>query len=169
MPPATHSPIPSTGNAQSNSPSGGMPTSRPRAPFPFGALSDADAIYTDSRGHGCYTGPSRIVRLPRVTAGGGALALAEDGGRCVVAGRECMLLVRTKSCRVDANGWRAGLRIVRLTPPGAENTGTQHKLAVGRGGHRADASRNFWDGGAKLDGVCTDVVWGYGSAYSSLY
>lgn len=47
-------------------------------------------IYTDSRTHG-YQGPSRNVRLSRVTAagGGGAIAKSEDGTRCAVAGKDC--------------------------------------------------------------------------------
>jgi len=47
-------------------------------------------LYTDSRTHG-YQGPSRYVRLSRVTStgGGSAIAKSEDGRRCVVSGKEC--------------------------------------------------------------------------------
>ncbi|KAI9508833.1 hypothetical protein F5148DRAFT_1192288 [Russula earlei] len=39
-----------------------------------------------------------------------------------------------------------------------------HKSAVGRGGHRVDASRNLWTGsGLKMESVSTDVAWGRGS------
>jgi SEA/GATOR complex protein SEA2/WDR24 len=39
-----------------------------------------------------------------------------------------------------------------------------HKSAVGRGGHRLDASRNLWTGsGLKMESVSTDVAWGRGS------
>lgn len=39
-----------------------------------------------------------------------------------------------------------------------------HKSAVGRGGHRIDASRNFWDNsGLKIDSASTDVAWGHGA------
>lgn len=40
---------------------------------------------------------------------------------------------------------------------------TEHKSVTGRGGHRIEASRNFWDGsGLKVDSSSTDVVWGHG-------
>ncbi|KAF8813412.1 hypothetical protein BYT27DRAFT_7158298 [Phlegmacium glaucopus] len=99
--------------------------------------------YSDSRKHG-YQGGSRNVRLGRVTpSGGGAIAKSEDGIRCAIAGKE-------------------SLRIVRIS----ENLQVQnpdHKSAVGPGGHRIDASRNFWDGsGLKIDSASTDVAWGHG-------
>lgn len=51
--------------------------------------SFAGDFFSDSRLHG-YQGPSRNVRLPRVTtSGGGTVAKSEDSARCVVAGREC--------------------------------------------------------------------------------
>ncbi|OBZ65249.1 WD repeat-containing protein 24 [Grifola frondosa] len=103
-------------------------------------------IYSDSRSHG-YQGPTRHVRLPRATtSGGGAIAKSEDGVRCVVAGREA-------------------LRIIRLSEPSSSgsSTPTEHKSVIGRGGHRIEASRNFWDGsGLKVDSASTDVAWGHG-------
>lgn len=45
--------------------------------------------FSDSREHG-YQGPSRNVRLGRVTPpGGGSMAKSEDGIRCAVTGKEC--------------------------------------------------------------------------------
>ncbi|KAF9532667.1 hypothetical protein CPB83DRAFT_867467 [Crepidotus variabilis] len=101
-------------------------------------------IYTDSRTHG-YQGPSRNVRLSRVTAagGGGAIAKSEDGTRCAVAGKD-------------------SLRILRISPPSPTNK-AEHKNVVGEGGHRIDASRNFWEAsGLKIDSASTDVAWGCG-------
>ncbi|KZT72008.1 hypothetical protein DAEQUDRAFT_686910 [Daedalea quercina L-15889] len=103
-------------------------------------------MYSDSRTHG-YQGPTRHVRLSRVTAGGGAaIAKSEDGIRCVVAGRE-------------------SLRILRVSPPDAIEPGstTEHKSAAGQGGYQIDASRNLWDGsGLHMDSANTDVAWGHG-------
>ena len=46
-------------------------------------------LFSDARTHG-YQGPTRHVRLSRVTGGGNAaIAKSEDGVRCAVAGREC--------------------------------------------------------------------------------
>jgi WD repeat-containing protein 24 len=43
-----------------------------------------------------------------------------------------------------------------------------HKSAVGRGGHRLDASRNLWIGsGLKMESASTDVAWGRGSKSQS--
>ncbi|KAH9931931.1 uncharacterized protein B0H18DRAFT_1083425 [Fomitopsis serialis] len=102
--------------------------------------------YSDARTHG-YQGPTRLVRLPRATAGGSAaIAKSEDGIRCVVAGRE-------------------SLRILRISPPDAAESGNtaEHRFAVGKGGFRIEASRNFWDGsGLHIDSANTDVVWGHG-------
>ncbi|EIN06922.1 hypothetical protein PUNSTDRAFT_136739 [Punctularia strigosozonata HHB-11173 SS5] len=121
-------------------------------------VDDIVEMYSDMREHG-YKGPTRTVRLPRVSSvGGGSIARAQgDDGRCVVAGRE-------------------SLRIVRVVPPtgptsysSAASGGLEHvaRSAVGRGGHRIDAGRNMWDGsGLKVDGgasAVTDVAWGYGS------
>lgn len=45
----------------------------------------------------------------------------------------------------------------------SQPSNTEHKFAVGPGGHRIDASRNFWDGsGLKIDCASTDVAWGHG-------
>ncbi|KAF8960014.1 hypothetical protein BDZ97DRAFT_1922438 [Flammula alnicola] len=101
-------------------------------------------LYSDSREHG-YQGTSRHVRLPRVTPpGGGLIAKSEDGIRCAVTGKE-------------------SLRILRMSEP-SQTSNAEHKSATGRGGHRIDASRNFWEGsGLKIDSASTDVAWGHGS------
>ena len=61
------------------------------------------------------------------------------------------------------------LRIVRIS----ENSQVQnpdHKSVVGAGGHRIDASRNFWDGsGLKIDSASTDVAWGHGGNIYSFF
>ncbi|TFK37938.1 hypothetical protein BDQ12DRAFT_713152 [Crucibulum laeve] len=100
-------------------------------------------VYTDARSHG-YQGPTRNVRLPRATpSGGGTIAKNEDGTRCAVAGKE-------------------SLRILRFSEPG-QTHGPDHKSTTGRGGHRIDASRNFWEGsGLKIDSASTDIAWGSG-------
>ncbi|KAJ8496901.1 hypothetical protein ONZ45_g12266 [Pleurotus djamor] len=96
-------------------------------------------VYSDSRTHG-YQGPIRTVRLPRVTAsGGGAIAKNSDGTRCAVAGIE-------------------SLRVLTLSHPSSAPI-PEHKSAAGRGGHRIDASRNFWEGSG-LTSASTDVSWG---------
>jgi hypothetical protein len=54
------------------------------------------------------------------------------------------------------------LRVLRFYDP-SQSTALEHKSSVGRGGHRIDASRNFWDGsGLKIDSASTDVAWGRG-------
>ncbi|KAH9910400.1 uncharacterized protein BXZ73DRAFT_93801 [Epithele typhae] len=103
-------------------------------------------VFSDAREHG-YRGPTRHVRLPRATStGGGAIAKGEDPSRCVVAGRE-------------------SLRILRMSETGLSSpSGTEHKSVTGRGGHRIDASRNYWEGsGLKVDSSSTDVVWCHGA------
>ncbi|KAI0628217.1 hypothetical protein C8Q77DRAFT_1150372 [Trametes polyzona] len=104
-------------------------------------------VYSDAREHG-YRGPTRHVRLPRATShGGGSIAKSEDGVRCVVAGRE-------------------SLRILRMSEssPSGSSTPSDHKTVTGRGGHRIEASRNFWDtSGLKVDSSSTDVAWCHGS------
>ena len=109
--------------------------------------------------------PSRCVRLSRVTpAGGGAIAKSEDGCRCAVTGKECASFC-CLWCFVSY--LIAALRILRISPPSETQRG-DHKSAVGEGGCRIDASRNFWEGsGLKIDSVSTDVAWGYGSMYVS--
>lgn len=54
------------------------------------------------------------------------------------------------------------LRIIRISD--SPHTSTPgHKYTIGRGGHRIDASRNFWEGsGLKIDSASTDVAWGHG-------
>ncbi|KAI0003209.1 hypothetical protein BJV74DRAFT_812265 [Russula compacta] len=101
-------------------------------------------LYTDARLHG-YQGPTRTVRLPgAVSSGGGAIAKSEDGERCVVAGKECLRILRLSDTQTSLN--------------------PDHKSSVGRGGHRIDASRNLWSGGGlKTESVSTDVAWGRGS------
>jgi hypothetical protein len=57
------------------------------------------------------------------------------------------------------------LRILRLSDPSASHS-PEHKFAVGRGGHRVDASRNLWEGsGLKIDSTSTDVAWGHGGTF----
>ncbi|KAL6299508.1 hypothetical protein BKA93DRAFT_805989 [Sparassis latifolia] len=102
-------------------------------------------LFSDSRTHG-YQGPNRHVAFPRASSsGGGAIAKSEDGTRCVVAGRE-------------------SLRILRMSDPTPGlSTPIDHKYVIGRGGHRIEASRNFWEGsGLKIDSATTDVAWGHG-------
>ncbi|PCH44052.1 hypothetical protein WOLCODRAFT_76205 [Wolfiporia cocos MD-104 SS10] len=108
------------------------------------STSPKQDLYSDARTHG-YQGPTRHVRLTRATsAGGGAIARnLEDGIRCIVAGRET-------------------LRILRITGP-SEAANTEHRSAVGQGGYRIEASRNFWDSsGLHIDSASTDVVWCHG-------
>jgi hypothetical protein len=63
-------------------------TAKPLAPLSVLPVANFEA-YSDARTHG-YDGPSRTVRLARVTtSGGGAVARSEDGTRCAVAGKEC--------------------------------------------------------------------------------
>ncbi|KAF6744332.1 hypothetical protein DFP72DRAFT_1078873 [Ephemerocybe angulata] len=101
--------------------------------------------YTDQRTHG-YQGPSRYVRLPRVALSGSAsMARSEDGTRCAVAGKK-------------------SLRIVRVSNPGPGGQASDHKSAIGPGGHKLEASRNFWDNsGLKVDSTSTVIACGYGS------
>ncbi|KDQ32912.1 hypothetical protein PLEOSDRAFT_1110308 [Pleurotus ostreatus PC15] len=107
-------------------------------------------FYSDARTHG-YQGPIRTVRLPRVTSsGGGAIARNEDGTHCAVAGMD-------------------SLRVVSLLSP--SNQPTEYKSGSGRGGqggHRIEASRNFWDGGG-LTSASTDVSWGFGSYGNKIF
>jgi hypothetical protein len=121
-------------------------------------------LFSDSRKHG-YHGPTRNVQLHRATtSGGGTMAKSEDGVRCVVAGRECWspsLVFRFN----ELTARLLALRILRLSD--SDETLTQHKSAVGRGGHRIDSSRNLWDGsGLKIDSASTDVAWCSGSTCS---
>lgn len=60
------------------------------------------------------------------------------------------------------NSCSEALRIVRILSSG-QSQGSEHKSAVGPGGHRLEASRNFWDSsGLKVDSASTDVAWGHG-------
>lgn len=118
--------------------------------------------FVDSRSQG-YQGPTRNVRLYKVTpVGGGSISASEDGTRCAVAGKECAQFYYL-SLSLIADTLLA-LRIIRISAP-AQSHNPGHKSAVGRGGHKIDASRNFWDGsGLKIDSASTDVAWGQGSA-----
>ncbi|KAK0469994.1 uncharacterized protein EV420DRAFT_1662756, partial [Desarmillaria tabescens] len=100
-------------------------------------------LFSDSRTHG-YSGPSRNVRLHRACANGGsAICKSEDGSRCAVAGKE-------------------SLRVITVLDPTQART-SEHKAAIGRGGHRVEASRNLWEGsGLKIDSASTDVAWAHG-------
>ncbi|KAJ3772857.1 hypothetical protein FB446DRAFT_642775 [Lentinula raphanica] len=102
-------------------------------------------IFYDPRTQG-YQGASQTVRLQRAcTNGGGAISKSPDGTRCVVTGKE-------------------SLKILRILDPSQINEvedSIQYKTsAVGRGGFRVEASRNFWDGtGLKIDSSSTCVAW----------
>ncbi|KAG5719367.1 WD repeat-containing protein 24 [Termitomyces sp. T112] len=101
------------------------------------------SVYVDSRSYG-MTGPTKNVRFPRATpGGGGAISKSEDGTKCVVTGKE-------------------SLRIMYVSDGSRSYPG--HKSSVGRGGYRIDASRNLWGGsGLKIDSASTDVAWGHGA------
>ncbi|KZV67776.1 hypothetical protein PENSPDRAFT_610968 [Peniophora sp. CONT] len=121
---------------------------RPSLRIPAGSHSPSPSSrtlpYSDSREHG-YQGPTRSVRLSRAsTPGGGVIAKSEDGTRCVVAGKSSLRILRVSDTPTS------------LTP--------DHRSAVGRGGHRIDASRNLWvAAGFKVESVTTDAVWGRGN------
>ena len=137
---------------------------RPQRPSIYTNLSD---LYTDARLHG-HQGSTRTVRLPGAAAsGGGAIAKSEDGGRCVVAGKECVFFDDSSTCTtfIQSIGLHTSiaLRILRISDT-QTSLNPDHKSAVGRGGHRIDASRNLWTGsGLKMESVSTDVAWGRGS------
>ncbi|KAN0107163.1 hypothetical protein V8E52_010470, partial [Russula decolorans] len=117
---------------------------RQRPSIYISSFPSSPESYTDARLHG-YQGQTRTVRLPGTApSGGGAIAKSEDGMRCVVAGKECLRILRVSDTQTSLN--------------------PDHKSAVGRGGHRLDASRNLWTGsGLKMESVSTDVAWGRGS------
>ncbi|ESK95845.1 wd repeat-containing protein 24 [Moniliophthora roreri MCA 2997] len=102
-------------------------------------------VPSDSRTHG-YQGPTRNIRLPRACShGGGSISKASDGQRCAVAGKESLRILRVSDTTQDTN---------------VEN---YHKFTVGRGGHRIEASKNYWEGsGLKTDSAFTDVAWCHG-------
>jgi hypothetical protein len=125
-------------------------------------------LYTDARLHG-HQGLTRTVRLPGAAAsGGGAIAKSEDGERCVVAGKECVcssMMVSTCTICIQPITLHTpiALRILRISDT-QTSLNPDHKSAVGRGGHRIDASRNLWTGsGLKMESISTDVAWGRGS------
>lgn len=129
----------------------------------FAHLSES---YTDARLHG-HQGSTRTVRLPGAAAsGGGAVAKSEDGGRCVVAGKDCVYFdgsICTTFIQSTGLHTSIALRILRISDT-QTSLNPDHKSAVGRGGHRIDASRNLWTGsGLKMESVSTDVAWGRGS------
>ncbi|KAL0945856.1 hypothetical protein HGRIS_012140 [Hohenbuehelia grisea] len=95
-------------------------------------------LFSDARTHPS-PGPSRNVRLPRVTTNGnGAISKSPDGMRCAVVGND-------------------SLRIVRISDPSQVHH-SEHKSVTGRGGYRIDASRNYWEGNG-LSSANTDVAW----------
>ncbi|KAK7044083.1 SEA (Seh1-associated) complex subunit [Paramarasmius palmivorus] len=96
-------------------------------------------VPSDSRTHG-YQGPTRNIRLPRACSnGGGTISKASDGQRCAIVGKESLRILRISDTTQDA---------------GAEG---YHKSAEGRGGHRIEATKNFWEGsGLKTDSAFTD-------------
>lgn len=58
------------------------------------------------------------------------------------------------------------LRIVKASTPGSPSDVPSgwFRSSSGSGGHRLDASPNFWKAsGLKVDSAFTDIVWGYGS------
>ncbi|KAJ3718424.1 hypothetical protein C8R42DRAFT_144193 [Lentinula raphanica] len=102
-------------------------------------------IFYDPRTQG-YQGASQSVRLQRAcTNGGGAISKSPDGTRCVVTGKESLKI----------------LRILDSSQINEVEDSIQYKTsAVGRGGFRVEASRNFWDGtGLKIDSSSTCVAW----------
>lgn len=57
------------------------------------------------------------------------------------------------------------LRILRMSEASISGSSspTDHKSVTGRGGHRIESSRNFWDSsGLKVDSSSTDVAWCHG-------
>lgn len=75
-----------------------------------------------------------------------------------------MLLFRL-TCSVHGDCSTA-LRILRMSDPGAESSNSEHKVVIGRGGYRIDASRNMWKtSGLKIDSTSTDVVWCWGGEF----
>ncbi|KAF9546510.1 WD40 repeat-like protein [Agrocybe pediades] len=123
---------------------------------------DPFEVYSDARTHG-YQGETRKVRLARVTPpGGGAISKSEDGMRCVVTGKETLRILRVSDPASEQqiqgqNGTGSEQQ------QGGQQQQQQHKYAVGKGGYRIDASRNFWEGsGLKIDSASTDVAWGHG-------
>ncbi|KAI5115697.1 hypothetical protein M0805_002561 [Coniferiporia weirii] len=121
-----------------------MPATRPTlqlpSPLHTSHIPTPSESFSDARTHG-YRGPSRSVTLQNASSrGGSAISKSQDGERCVVAGKD-------------------SLRILRVSEP-SEKSSSDHKFAIGRGGHKIDASRNLWSGsGLKVDSAMTDVVW----------
>jgi WD repeat-containing protein 24 len=66
----------------------------------------------------------------------------------------------------DFNTSLIALRLLRLSEPSHTGKPDGSKTAVGRGGHRLEASRNYWDGSdLKVDSVSTDIAWGRGGRF----
>lgn len=73
-----------------------------------------------------------------------------------------MLYVLRKCAAIPA------LRILRMSEASisGSSTPTEHKSVTGRGGHRIESSRNFWDSsGLKVDSSSTDVAWCHGGKW----
>ncbi|KAE9395915.1 hypothetical protein BT96DRAFT_966607 [Gymnopus androsaceus JB14] len=116
---------------------------------PFLTINTSTELFYDPRAD-INRGPTRNVRLPRACTNGGlgAISKSPDGTRCVVTGKEC----------------KSTLKILRIVDPLQTDDledSTQYKTsAVGRGGFRIEASRNFWEGsGLKIDSTSTSVAW----------
>jgi WD repeat-containing protein 24 len=142
-------------------------TARPPVSLSLNPSHIPDA-YADARFLG-YSGPSRSVRVSRVaSSGGGAISKSDDGRRCVIAGKECAREISFPLLAILSNFFLPALRILRMLEPSSES-GKDHRFVIGRGGHRIEASRNFWDGsGLKVDSTPTDVVWCPGCTSDSL-
>ncbi|KAG7089936.1 hypothetical protein E1B28_011566 [Marasmius oreades] len=110
----------------------------------FSLKGPQDATFVSQK-H-AYQGPTRNVRLPKVCSnGGGAIAKAPEGQKCVVAGKE-------------------SLRIIRIfDSPQQEDSSAAIYRVTGRGGYRVEASKNLWEGsGLKVDSAFTDTAWCHG-------
>lgn len=88
-----------------------------------------------------YQGNSRTVTFHNASSpGGSTLSMSPEGNQCAVTGKD-------------------SLRILRVSD-GSQRPISEYKYAIGAGGYRVDASRNFWTGsGLKADSALTDVVW----------
>lgn len=128
-------------------------------PSPSPSYNSIVDAYSDQRTHG-YQGPSRSVTLPSAcSVGSSAVCKSQDGTRCVVAGRECTCTSFISFAYARGTHPRIALRVLRMTE-GSDKHSSDHKFAIGKGGHRIDASHNLWTGsGLKVDSAPTDVAW----------